>query len=194
MAAQEMKMTLRTGKRGVEMRVAKAAFTLVELILVMALLMIVLAVAAPSLSNFFRGRTLDSEARRFVSLTRYGQSRAVAEAAPMDLWIDTKQAAYGLEEEAGYTDFDSKAVDLDLGKDLVIEVQDLPAQANRSTQQNQLHGNVPTIRFRPDGFISETSPRTVVIREKSGEAVWITQSRNRLNYEIQTNALQTALR
>jgi hypothetical protein len=93
-----------------------------------------------------------------------------------------------------YTDLDTKAVDLDLGKDLVIEVQDLPAQGNRTVRPNQLHGNVPTIRFRPDGFISETSPRTVVIRENSGEAVWITQSRNRLNYEIQTNALQTALR
>src|SRR5882672_5216117 len=120
---------------------AKTAFTLIELILVMAMLMIVLAVAAPSLSNFFRGRTLDSEARRFVSLTRYGQSRAVAEAAPMDLWIDTKQGAYGLEEEAGYTDFDTKAVDLDLDKDLLIEVQDMPAQANRSAARNQLRGN-----------------------------------------------------
>ena len=188
-------MILPTGKlTGARMRSPRAAFTLIELILVMAMLMIVLSVAAPSLSNFFRGRSLDSEARRFVSLTRYGQSRAVAEAAPMDLWIDTTQGGYGLEEEAGYTDLDTKAVDLDLGKDLVIELQDLPAHANRSTQKNQLHGNLPTIRFRPDGFISETSPRIVVIREKSGEAVWIIQSRNRLNYEIQTNALQTALR
>src|SRR5689334_18148384 len=55
----------------------KRAFTLIELILVMALLAIVMAVSAPALSNFMRGRTLDSEARRFVSLTRYGQSRAV---------------------------------------------------------------------------------------------------------------------
>src|SRR5207249_2115896 len=55
------------------------AFTLIELILVMALLAIVLAVSAPALSTFFQGRTLDSEVRRFLSLTRYGQSRAVSE-------------------------------------------------------------------------------------------------------------------
>src|SRR5437773_775638 len=48
----------------------RRAFTLVELILVMALLGIVLAVSAPSLSNFFHGRTLDSEARRLMALTR----------------------------------------------------------------------------------------------------------------------------
>src|SRR5262249_21799177 len=74
-------------------------FTLIELMLVMALLAVVLAVSAPSLSKFFKGRTLDSEARRFVSLTRYGQSRAVSEGVPMMLWIDPKERTYGLQEE-----------------------------------------------------------------------------------------------
>src|SRR5882762_3727281 len=119
-------MILRTGKRkNVEVR---SGFTLIELMLVMAMLLIVLGVAAPSLSNFFRGRTLDSEARRFVSLTRYGQSRAVSEGVPVVLWIDAKQGAYGLKQGAGYTDLDTKAVNFDLNKDLVIEVTDLPSQ------------------------------------------------------------------
>src|SRR5688572_7854706 len=60
-AGPEGKYTLRRG----------AAFTLVELILVMAMLVIIIAVSAPSLSKFFRGRVLDSEARRLLSLTRY---------------------------------------------------------------------------------------------------------------------------
>src|SRR5213080_192627 len=55
------------------------AFTLIELILVMALLSIVLAVSAPALSSFFRGRNIDAEGRRLVSLIRYGQGRAVSE-------------------------------------------------------------------------------------------------------------------
>src|SRR5437016_14129570 len=112
MAAQEMKMTLRTGKRGVEMRVGKAAFTLIELILVMAMLLIVLAVAAPSLSKFFRGRTLDSEARRFVSLTRYGQSRAVSDGVPSGFWIDPNQGSHGLEQETWrrYVDLEAAQV------------------------------------------------------------------------------------
>src|SRR5262249_9004612 len=38
-------------------------FTLIELILVMALLTVAVSVTAPALSNFFRGRALDSEAR-----------------------------------------------------------------------------------------------------------------------------------
>src|SRR5438270_8363826 len=88
--AKEAMMTLRTGNsrvRSNEQRRARA-FTLVELILVMTLLLIVMCVALPSLKGFFRGRNLDSEARRFLSLARYGQSRAVSEGVPMVLWID----------------------------------------------------------------------------------------------------------
>src|SRR5437867_13133540 len=77
-------------------------FTLIELILVMALLAIVMAFSAPALTSFFRGRTLDSEARRFMALTRYGQSRAISEGVPMMLWIDTRRGTYGLQEEPGY--------------------------------------------------------------------------------------------
>ena len=79
-------MTFPTGSkpiRGSGSTPRRAGFTLLELILVMATLAIVLSVAAPSLARFFRGRSLDSEARRFLTLTRYGQSRAVAEGEPM---------------------------------------------------------------------------------------------------------------
>src|SRR5262245_41504309 len=72
-------------------------FTLIELILVMALLAIAIGVTFPTLRGFFRGRVLDSEARRLLSLTRYGQSRAVSEGVPMVLWIDARQKTYGLE-------------------------------------------------------------------------------------------------
>src|SRR6185295_17984721 len=58
---------------------AANGFTLIELILVMAILTIAVSITAPALSNFFHGRTLDSEARRMLALTRQGQSRAVSE-------------------------------------------------------------------------------------------------------------------
>ena len=171
-----------------------AAFTLLELILVMAMLAIVLAVAAPSLSNFFRGRTIDSEARRFVSLTRYGQSRAVSDGVPIVLWIDARQRAYGLEPQSGYPENDTKAVELALGKDLNIEATDIPVQTGANKMEPQLNRNLPSIRFLPDGFMSETSPRSIAFRDLRGETIWVNQSRNRLNYEIQTNAWQTGFR
>lgn len=192
-------MTLRTGNNRIKSVEApgQCAFTLIELILVMALLVIVIAVASPSLSRFMRGRTLDSEARRFVSLTRYGQSRAVSEGVPVVLWINTRQGSYGLRQEAGYTEQDAKAVDFLLGKDLRVEVAGLPAQLGPLAQARatrQTDPNTPMLRFPPDGFIDETSPQSVVLRDQSGESIWITQSRNRLNYEIHTNIFRASVR
>ncbi len=192
-------MTLRTGNNRIKSVEApgQCAFTLIELILVMALLVIVIAVASPSLSRFMRGRTLDSEARRFVSLTRYGQSRAVSEGVPVVLWINTRQGSYGLRQEAGYTEQDAKAVDFLLGKDLRVEVAGLPAQLGPLAQARatrQTDPNSPMLRFPPDGFIDETSPQSVVLRDQRGESIWITQSRNRLNYEIHTNMFRASVR
>ena len=75
------------------------AFTLVELILVMAILTVTISLVVPSLSRFFGGRSLDSEVQRFLALTRYGQSRAVSEGMPMMLWVDEKNSLYGLQSE-----------------------------------------------------------------------------------------------
>src|ERR1051325_11638875 len=101
----------------------RCGFTLIELILVMALLMIVLGVAAPSLQGFFKGRNLDSEARRILALTVYGQSRAVSEAIPMLLWFDTRQHTYGLRAASSYLDVDPKSVEFTLDRTLELQVR-----------------------------------------------------------------------
>src|SRR5258708_3608973 len=137
------------------------AFTLIELILVMALLSIVLAVSAPALSGFFRGRTVDAAARRLVSLIRYGQSRAVSEGVPIILWIDARRGTYGLEQEPGYADLDSKAVRFELPKDLRIEAPDVPAI--RSTQsgpglQAMQNSSIPRLHIQPRRLIGTAQP------------------------------------
>src|ERR1035438_9877383 len=103
------------------------AFTLIELILVMAILIMAVSVTAPTLSHFFRGRTLNSEARRLLALTRSGQSRAASEGLPMDLWVDAEQGTFGLEAEPSYETSDSKAVDftLDRSEEHTSELQSL---------------------------------------------------------------------
>lgn len=172
----------------------RRAFTLIELILVMAMLLIVIAVSAPTLSKFFRGRAIDSEARRFVSLTRYGQSRAVSEGVPMVLWIDAKQGTYGLQQEVSYTDVDPKAVEYALGKELRVEVTAAVVQPGQLAQARPAARNLPMLRFRADGFISETSPERITLYEGERDSALITLSRNRLNYEIATNQIQNVRR
>jgi type II secretion system protein H len=156
-------------------------FTLVELLVVLALIATMVALAAPSLSHFFQGRTQDSEVRRFLSLTRYGQSRAVSEGVPMLLWIDTKAGSYGLQQEAGYTEgADTNAVEYDVGKDLKIDVvRTLSLAQPAHTGKNQ-----PAIRFMPDGGADAASLAGVTIQEGNSSVVTIGKSANGLTYEV----------
>jgi len=172
------------------------AFTLIELILVMTVLTIAVSITAPALANFFRGRTLDSEARRLLALIRQGQSRAVAEGLPMELWLDASQGAYGLEAEPSYEAQDPKSVTFTIDRDMQIELVNLASEtnatsalgstsgaANLSTRRSN-HPNLPAIRFLPDGSFGETSPQSLRLTGRDGRSIWLAMSRNRLNYEI----------
>lgn len=161
-------------------------FTLIELILVMALLMIVLAVSAPSLQGFFRGRNLDSEARRIYALTSYAQSRAVSEGIPILVWFDVRQRMYGLQAASTYLPVDPKAVLFSLDRDLSMEVRNaqfMPGVMLSPFVERTL-GNLPTMRFRPDGSIAETSPQSIIVLQGQSDAVAISLNTNSVRYEI----------
>jgi type II secretion system protein H len=184
-------MTSPTGNRtNAEPRRA-AAFTLIELILVMAMLVIVLGVSFPTLKKFFQGRDIDSEARRFLSLTHYGRSRAISEGVPVVLWIDAKGKSYGLQIQTGYTESDSNAVQYALSEKLEVEAR-LPMRVSPQRSRPSVPGlaNAPTIRFMPDGTIGEASPDQIVLRQGGEDAVWIVENTNRLSYAIQGNSAQ----
>ncbi len=191
-AAERTSMSALHGEASVRRGGLARGFTLIELVLVLSLLAVVIAVEAPTLARFFRGRNLDVEAQRFLALTRYGQSRAIAEGVPMVLWMDAENRQYGLEIEATYAEEDRLALPFEVSADVAMEVDEtaLSAQSTLPRSTTELAGNLPVIRFTPDGFFSEDSPQFVLFREAhegdSGQ-LWVGLSRNRLNYEIQTN-------
>ena len=175
------------------------AFTLIELILVMAILTIAVSLTAPALSSFFRGRSLDSEARQLLSLTREGQSRAVSEGIPVELWIDPKNGMYGLEAEPSFQPHDRKAVSFSIDPSMQLEVVHVAATASMSavgdeeggemsqsssTVQRSLHPELPRLRFLPDGTISDISPQAVKVIGSDGGAFWLMLGRSRMAYEL----------
>ncbi len=177
----------------------QTGFTLIELILVMALLTVLISLTAPRLSRFFHGRTLDSEARRLLALTRSGQSRAVSEGIPMDLWVDAEEGTFGLEAEHSYETSDAKAVDFTLDSGLHLEVvgktvatPTVTLNRNRLTSTasvprvNLVHAGLPTIRFLPDGSIGEGSPQKFHLTSNEGDSLWVAQSRDGLSYEVRS--------
>ena len=171
-----MMMTLATGKRGNRRRAG--AFTLIELILVMTLLVVVVSMVAPKLSGFVRGRALDSEVRRLQALAHAGQSRAVSEGMPMVLWLDAKNGVYGMQEETPPANGDVKAEQVSMAENLQMTVVTTGVTA-LTTQHN-----LPVVRFLADGTIDENSPHTICLTDAAGTSLWLVEMKNRSGYEI----------
>lgn len=176
-----------------------SAFTLVELMLVMTVLLVVVAVSIPTLSSFFRGRHLNSEVSRFMSLSRFAQSRAVSEGIPMTVWIDMRNKSYGLSAAAGYTELDTNAVEYTMHESLEVEFL-LPAQQQASLVMNSFGQAAATsaqlamIRYQPDGFIDPAGPDPIWFTQGDRQTLWLTRHSNGRTYEIQTNQPPSLLR
>jgi type IV fimbrial biogenesis protein FimT len=184
-ANYELRTLKRTASRSeadssFEIRRSKFAsgFTLIELILVLALVVVVTSLAAPAMANFIRGQALGSEARRLVALMHAGQNRAVSEGLPMVLWVDEKQGAYGLQAEMTGRNGDPKAENLSLDGNLQITV------VSTGLTGTTKFGGLPAIRFLPDGTVDENSPQTLRLTDARGNTLWLIESRNRNDYEI----------
>jgi prepilin-type N-terminal cleavage/methylation domain-containing protein len=76
-------------------------FTLLELVLVMLLMTIIMAIAAPSLSNFAKGRKSADAAQQVVALARYARGQAVSEGVVYRLHVDPGSGAYWLTVQDG---------------------------------------------------------------------------------------------
>jgi len=168
-------MTLATGKSFNRRNLC--AFTLVEMILVMTLLVVAISLVAPRMAVFMRGRALDSEGRRFFSLAHAGQDRAVSEGMPVVLWIDEKKNSYGLEEETPAQKTDPEAENFTVDDNVQIAVMNLSGSA---TTFNSL----PAIRFLADGSVDENSPQTIKLSGTDGSELWLLESADRRGYEI----------
>ena len=77
------------------------AFTLIELILVMAVIASVLAMSAPVLRGFFASRQAADTAAHMLALTRWARSHAVTRGQPCRLIIDSQAGQYWLAVQEG---------------------------------------------------------------------------------------------
>ena len=137
-----------------------------------------------------------------LALTRSGQSRAVSEGLPMDLWVDAELGTFGLEAEPSYETSDPKAVDFTLDGGLRLQVVNKTVVAPAKTMNsmnaghptttasvprvNLVHASLPTIRFLPDGSIGEASPQLLHLTSIDSGSLWLAQSHDGLTYEIRS--------
>jgi len=76
-------------------------FTLLELIAVLVLISTVLAIAAPSLRGFVRGRQTADAAAQMLALTHYARSQAAAQGRTYRLNVDIDAGVYWLTAAEG---------------------------------------------------------------------------------------------
>ncbi|MBI1338114.1 MAG: type II secretion system protein GspH [Phycisphaera sp.] len=79
------------------------AFTLIELILVMVLMLILLAIAAPRLDAFSRGRVIDAQANMLLARLNAARDRAAMRATPCRVEFDDQTHSVRTTEQIGGT-------------------------------------------------------------------------------------------
>ena len=140
----------------------RSGFTLLELILVMALLAIVVALAVPSLHGFARGRRAGDCAENLVSLTRWARTHAIARGLTYRLNVDPGAGKFWL------TMVQDDGTVAMLGDDF--------GQTFQAPEGVTLSWNAPQqqdgqyIQFLPNG---RTDPAVIQIVDQSGKMIQV---------------------
>src|SRR6266487_1156075 len=74
----------------------RPAFTLLELVLVLLILTIAMAIASPSLRNFWKGNRVKDAGEQLSYITRLARTQAISDGAVYRLGIDADGAGYAL--------------------------------------------------------------------------------------------------
>ena len=96
----------------------------------------------------------------------------------MMLWINASQGQYGVSAETSGQNGDPRAENLLLDGTLTIAV------INAGLGKQTTFGNLPAIRFLPDGTIDENSPPTVQLTDADGFGRRLVELPTRTGYEI----------
>jgi type II secretion system protein H len=152
----------------------RAGFTLVELLLVMALLAVCAAFSAPLLSRSLHDRNLKDEANRFLALTEYARNEAASQGVPMTVWIDPQSQRFGTEAKTGFEGDESRARDFEINADVHFEL-------DRAATRN---GLIDVAAFTPDGAAELTNLDAVRLVDRFGGNLTIARTSDGYGYEI----------
>jgi type II secretion system protein H len=156
--------------------IPRRAFTLVELILVMALLAIVMALSAPSLSRSMRDRHLGDQAVRFLAAIEYARAESISQGIPVAVWVDPAAGHFGVQAKAGFSGDVKRDRAFVLEPDIRIEL----------TNAASTRGVIEALSFQPDGTPEVGSVEAVRMIDRFASEITIARTADALGYEIVT--------
>lgn len=166
-------MILRIGQKNDR----RGGFTLIELILVMAILVSLIALAAPRLNQFLRGRYLQAEAERLVGTLEFARTEAINTGTPMVVVFSIEEGIYAVGPAAGFERLDERTWERHLAEGIHFFFPDEP-QISTPTQA-QTTGEFQSqyyIGFLPDGTIMEGSLTTIGLEDQNGRRLYVVPS------------------
>jgi type II secretion system protein H len=150
----------------------RAGFTLVELMLVLAILAMMVAFVAPALAKSSRARNLEQEALRFVALTELARDEAVSQGVTMAIFVEAQTQRYGMEPASATSGVVTRK-DFTLHEDLHFE----PVET-----KSKKEGRV--ITFSPEGTPDVSSVDTIKITDKNGATRTIERETDGWGYQL----------
>jgi len=139
------------------------AFTLLELIAVLVLISTLLAIAAPSLRGFVRGRQTKDAAAQILCLTHLARSRAASRGCVYRLNIDSETGTYWLTMQQGGAFVE---IESDQGRRRLLPVGVSIALDTPSDDELLSY-----VQFYPDG---RCDPGTIELADGEGEVLHVT--------------------
>lgn len=147
-----------------------SAFTLLELVIVLAVMATILAITAPNLARFIHGRSVREEARRFVAVTRRAAAYAVAHSCRTKVWIgltaENDENGFEKPRQYGWRLVETFEEDEDDEERTVTTAEGTEITVSPTTTEEEL-----TITFGADGSVSADDDLeiTVVAGANPGE-------------------------
>jgi prepilin-type N-terminal cleavage/methylation domain-containing protein len=137
------------------------AFTLIELVLVLVVLTVLLAIAAPSLRGWSKGAKLRDATDQVLTATRFARSQAVTTAAVHRVEVDPEAGAVRVTVQDGEQFVPAAG---EGGRQVVLSPGIRPSVVRDDGDTSG------TIEFRPDG---RTTPATLTLTADWGETTEI---------------------
>lgn len=159
---------------GSRRQAAGQGFTLIEFVLVMALLATLMAVVAPRISGSIRRQNLDQEAVRLVALTEYARDEAVSQGVPMVVWMDVETSEFGAHPKSGFLARQDRSVQYQLREDIEFDVRN-----------NLLSGGPQiAVEMGSDGLLATHSLQEVWLLDGTGASLAVVITTNGWGYEV----------